>query len=67
MPTDMGERIVAVETGMETIKSDVDRHRKHIGELLTFKSQLEGGMTMMKYMIGGSLLTSLATLAKLFW
>ena len=66
MPSDIGERMAKVETDMDTTKADVERHRKHIGELLTFKGQLEGGMTMMKYMTGGSLLTSLVMLAKLF-
>ena len=65
MPSEL-ERLSVAETSITTIREDLGRMRLHIGELLTFKSKLEGGMGMVKWLTGLGLLSNLAMLLKIF-
>jgi hypothetical protein len=60
-----GERIKAVEISQSLMREDLERFRKHIGDLLNFKSSLEGSMTTMKWILGFLGISNVAVLLKM--
>lgn len=59
---DLSERVKASEIKIENLEDDVSRHRSHIGDLLTFKSNAEGAMKALNWVLGFVGLSSIATL-----
>lgn len=60
------ERLASLEADQENIKETMKRHAGHIGELLTFKNNLEGGLRSMKWILGLVGITNLVMIAKMF-
>ena len=59
-------RVGVQESELKTIKEDIGRFRAHIGDLLTFKSNWEGSMKAMMWMLGFVGLEGAIVIARLF-
>ena len=60
------ERIAFNEAEINNIKGDIDRMRKHISDLLTFKSHIEGGLKILHILVGLGLIGQVLMMIKMF-
>ena len=60
-------RITALEVQIKDMKEEITRFREHISKLLTFKSSLEGGLGLAKWLLGLVGLSSVAQLSVMIY